>query len=81
MGAHFAVMRCTALKGRKGIKFASGILCVSIILSTMLLKQHSVFDVATAIALGSVMYTFVYRREAALAAGKMRRGMKKRISM
>ena len=43
-------------------------LCVSIILSTVFIKQHSVFDVMTAIALGSVMYTFTYRREVVLGA-------------
>lgn len=81
LGAHFAVMRSAELKEKKGIRIASFFLCVSIILSTMFLKQHSVFDVVTGIALGSVMYAFVYRREAALAARKMRKSMKKRISM
>ncbi len=66
MGAHFAVMHNRELaQSRLGrpIKVASGILSVSIILSTMFIKQHSVFDVVTGILLGAVMYVFVYKRE------------------
>lgn len=80
MGAHFAVMRSAELRNRKGIRIASGILALSIILSTMLIKQHSVFDVTTAIVLGTVMYILVYRREALFAA-KAERKLKKRISI
>lgn len=66
MGAHFAVMRnqeLASMKHGKMIRIASGILAVSIILSTMLIKQHSVFDVSTGILMGIVMYAVVYRRE------------------
>lgn len=80
MGAHFAVMRSAEFRNRKGIRIASGILALSIILSTMLIKQHSVFDVTTAIVLGTVMYILVYRREALFAA-KAERKLKKRISI
>ena len=80
MGAHFAVMRSAELKEKKGIRIVSGMLAFSIILSTMFLKQHSVFDVATGLALGTVMYVLVYRRDIVLAA-RAQRGVKKRISM
>lgn len=80
MGAHFAVMRSAELKEKKGIRIASGLLAFSIILSTMFLKQHSVFDVATGLALGTVMYVLVYRRDIVLAV-RAQRGVKKRISM
>lgn len=66
MGAHFAVMHSGELsRSRFGrpIKITSGILSVSIILSTMFIKQHSVFDVVTGILMGAVMYAVVYRRE------------------
>lgn len=66
MGAHFAVMQSRELaQARYGrqIRIASGILAVSIILSTVFIKQHSVFDVVTGILMGAVMYVFVYRRE------------------
>ncbi|MCI9336661.1 MAG: serine/threonine protein phosphatase [Lachnospiraceae bacterium] len=80
MGAHFAVMRSADLEGKKGIKIASGILSFSIILSTMFIKQHSVFDVATGIGLGIVMYILVYRKDIVLAA-RTQYEMKKRVSM
>lgn len=80
LGAHFALVHSAELKGKKGIKIASCILAVSIILSTMLIKQHSVFDVATGIALGAVMYVLVYRRDIIFAT-KAQRSVKKRISM
>ncbi len=67
MGAHFAVSRSRELKSRKGIKIASFLLATSIILSTMFIKQHSVFDVLTGIAMGAVMYVFVYRKDWILA--------------
>lgn len=67
MGAHFAVMHCAKLENRRWIKAASGLLALSIILSTMFIKQHSVFDVITAIVLGAVMYVLVYRRETLLS--------------
>mgnify|MGYP001042104594 CR=1 FL=1 len=70
MGAHFAVMRSGDLaKSRYGrpIRIASGILSVSIILSTVFIKQHSLFDVVTGILLGAIMYACVYRREWLLA--------------
>ena len=63
MGAHFAVMHSNNLPHKKGIRIASFLLMVSIILSTMLLKQHSVFDVVTGLLLGGAMYILVYRRE------------------
>ncbi len=63
VGAHLAVMHSSALSRRKGIRTASFILAVLIILSTMFLKQHSVFDVLTALLLSAIMYLLVYRRE------------------
>ena len=68
LGAHFAIIRSSALENKKGLKIASLILALSIIMSTVLIKQHSLFDVFTGIALAAVMYVLVYRREAVLAA-------------
>lgn len=73
LGAHFAVMHCTRLEKKKGIRIASGILALSIILSTMLIKQHSVFDVMTGIGLGAVMYLLVYKKEALLSPRTQRK--------
>lgn len=63
MGAHFAVAHSSVFTHRKGLKMASLVLAVSIILSTMLLKQHSVFDVVTGLFMGGIMYVLVYRRD------------------
>lgn len=60
LGVHFAVLNSKELKHKKTVKIISWVLCVSIILSTMFIKQHSVFDVATALLLGSFMYNIVY---------------------
>ena len=47
-------------KDKKHVQHASLVLCVLIILSTMFIKQHSVFDVSTAFMLAFVMYNVVY---------------------
>ncbi|MBQ7359154.1 MAG: phosphatase PAP2 family protein [Lachnospiraceae bacterium] len=61
LGAHIAVMQSERLSKNKAICWASGILCVSIILSTMLIKQHSVFDVITAFIMATVLFVIVYK--------------------
>ncbi|MCM1193840.1 MAG: phosphatase PAP2 family protein [Butyrivibrio sp.] len=80
LGAHFAVMHSGDLSRSrfgKPVKIASGILCVSIILSTMFIKQHSVFDVVTGILMGAVLYAVVYRREWLLAGKPVGKGREK----
>lgn len=67
LGAHFAIIRSKTFENKKGVRIASLILCSSIILSTMFLKQHSVFDVLTAFVMAAVMYTLVYRYDLILA--------------
>lgn len=66
LGCHIAVMRSDRLKSHKGIRIGSFVLCVSIIMSTMFIKQHSAFDVATAFILAAVMYGIVYRTDVLL---------------
>lgn len=60
LGAHFAVLNNVKLRSDKRIRYGSLVLCVSIILSTMFIKQHSMFDVLTAFIMGAVMYAAVY---------------------
>ena len=67
IGAHIAICRCRRLKEHKVIRISSLILAVSIILSTVFLKQHSVFDVLTAFVMALVLYPLVYRREVLLS--------------
>lgn len=60
IGAHVAIIHHQKLKQNKVICNLSGILMISIILSTLFLRQHSVFDVITAFIVAFVMYQFVY---------------------
>lgn len=72
LGAHIALSRSqlgknsgchasrTNLMFRKWLRFGSAVLCVSIILATVFLKQHSVFDMLTAFVMAAAMYGVVY---------------------
>ncbi|MEE1304940.1 MAG: phosphatase PAP2 family protein [Agathobacter sp.] len=60
LAVHFMVMNSRDFKHKKTVRLTSLFLCVSIIMSTVFLKQHSMFDVITALVLGSAMYEFVY---------------------
>lgn len=71
LGAHFAIVHSKQFANRKGIRLTSLVLCVSIILSTMLIKQHSVFDVLTAFGLAAVMYAVVYRYDVVLSVRQL----------
>ena len=57
---NFALIKCKALKGHNIIKALSWILCISICLSTVFLKQHSVTDVVGGIVLYIILYIFIY---------------------
>ena len=60
LGVHIAVKHSRELKNNKTVQNISMILCVSIILATMFIKQHSVFDVTTAIILAVIMHEIIY---------------------
>ena len=62
IGVNIAVWHCEEFRNKKSVRFGSFLLMVSIILSTMFLKQHSVFDVVTGIAFAACMYTLVYTK-------------------
>ena len=70
LGVHIAICNSKEFKERPKLKLASFILMVSIILATMFLKQHSVFDVVTAFVMAAVMYSFVYGRNFAFGRSK-----------
>ena len=60
IAVNIAVWHSSNFKEKKWVRFGSSILMVLIILSTMFLKQHSVFDVVTGIGLSVFMYSLVY---------------------
>lgn len=63
MAVHMAVTKSEKLRQYKCVQIGSAVLMVSIVLATMFLKQHSVFDVITGCILAGIMYTVVYGRE------------------
>lgn len=60
IGVHIAVCRCADLKDKPAIRFGSCILMAGIVLSTVFLKQHSVFDVIIGMVCAIFAYTLVY---------------------
>lgn len=73
LGAHIAIAKCQELKKHKVLQGCSLILCISIILSTVLIKQHSAFDVVTAFIMAAIMYVLVYDKEYNPATRLLRR--------
>ena len=63
IGAHISVMCSERLEENHTVRRASFVTCVLITLSTMFIKQHSFFDVLTAIAMSVVFYAVVYRTD------------------
>ncbi|MDE6204472.1 MAG: serine/threonine protein phosphatase [Lachnospiraceae bacterium] len=63
IGAHLAVVHNQKLAKNKVILISSFILCVSIVLSTVFIKQHSMFDVFTAFVMAATMYVVVYQAD------------------
>ena len=71
IAVNIAVWHSDNFKNNKVVRYGSAILMVLIILSTMFLKQHSVFDVVTGMVLAVFMYSVVYTTNwAAVTAAK-----------
>ena len=60
IGIHIAIRNSQALRPKKWLQIGSFLLMVSICLSTVFLKQHSVFDGLCAVLLSVIMYAGVY---------------------
>ncbi len=78
IGVNIAIWHSEEFKKSKSIRYGSAVLMVSIILSTMFLKQHSVFDVITGIVFSVFMYTFVYAKDS-LRIGASKPSLENRI--
>lgn len=78
IGAYIAINENEKLHNNKLIRFGALILTVLICLSTVFLKQHSVFDGLCAVALSCVLYLVVYRVD--YTALRIRRSERKRIT-
>ena len=60
IAAHLGIAKCEALRKYRALRFGSLILSVSIILSTVLIKQHSVLDLFGAVILAVLVYIPIY---------------------
>lgn len=60
LGVHFSIINNQTLQEKVWLRRLSFLLMVAICLSTVVLKQHSVMDVAGAVILAYVIYPFVY---------------------
>ncbi len=62
LAAHIALTRSSLARtpGRGWVRPTSAIVATLIILATMFIKQHSVFDVLTGIVMAAVLYVVVY---------------------
>ncbi len=60
IGIQIAVQKSRRLSRHRGVQIVSGILCVSIVLSTVFIKQHSMVDVISAFVLAAVLYVLIY---------------------
>lgn len=58
---HIAIRKCEFFKKRPALIWLSFILMVLICLSTLFLKQHSVYDVIGAALLSVILYILIYR--------------------
>ena len=58
--AHAAISKNEVLSKRKWIRPLSGVFCISVLLSTVFLKQHSIIDVIAALILFCATYVVVY---------------------
>ena len=60
VGAFIIICKSHILGKLKSVKIVSAILSVLIIMSTVILKQHSIVDLIGGVVLGIVMYFVVY---------------------
>lgn len=61
LGAYIAISHCNTLKKHRWVQIITLLLTISIVLSTMFLKQHSVIDVIAAFIMAGILYLIVYR--------------------
>ncbi len=64
VAAHCALLKCQGIKDHKALHWmrpTSWVICFAIIVATLFLRQHSIIDVLTALALAYVAYGLVYR--------------------
>jgi membrane-associated phospholipid phosphatase len=61
IAVHVALVKCEALKNKFWTKFSSFVTMILIIMSTVMLKQHSILDVIYGIILSALLYIIIYK--------------------
>lgn len=61
LGVHLALINCSRLKDKRLFKSLSFAVSMSICASTVLIKQHSIIDVAGGTILAFLIYLFIYQ--------------------
>lgn len=74
---NFSVWHSENFKKNRAVRYGSALLMISIVLSTMFLKQHSVFDVITGMLMAAVIYRLVYSANAVRFSVKERKYIQK----
>lgn len=72
LGVYFAIRNSQILKEKRWLQILSFVSMTAICLSTVVLKQHSVIDVAGAFILGYGLYPFVFAGDYALERKRAR---------
>jgi len=80
LSSAFAIANSKTLKGKKLIQVLSWLLCVSIMLATVFLKQHSVLDVFGGMAVCVIVFFLVYRGYAGKLLTKIENALTKEKS-
>lgn len=62
LGTHLSICYSKRFRDFKAFKTGSFIIAILIVLSTMFIKQHSIFDVLTAIAMALIFWFIFYRK-------------------
>ncbi len=81
IGAHLCITHCSYTKHKKCFRIPSFIICVLIILSTMFLKQHSIFDVSMAFLMAIIMTIIVYKRSVTKKIDKLKEKANRLLSV
>ncbi|MBR3769483.1 MAG: phosphatase PAP2 family protein [Lachnospiraceae bacterium] len=76
LAVNAVIWHCDDFKQNRLVRYSSAILMVSIVLATMFLKQHSVFDVITGILLAAFTIHMIYRTQPEI---RMRRRVVQRL--
>lgn len=61
IAVHKSIIKCDKLKNKKWLHISSRIVMLSIIASTVMIKQHSILDVLYGIGLSLILYFVIYK--------------------